>query len=379
MSNNELFSEFPAISKAEWLKQISKDLKDKPLSDLEWVIDDALRVSPFVHAEDFETVPSPLWEDANHWEICERIQIEDAVAANVETLEALNGGAEGIQFDFAHSPDWATWSQLLSGIHLDYIGLHFSGKGVTQNPSTIISHLLRLATAQNIDSKILRGSLAYDPVQAGGIVVDWRYLVDLLAFTQESLPLFKVITIDFSSHENPAIALAETLNVANEYLRKLTERGISLEQAVGALQFSVPVGKSYFLEIAKIRAFKLLWVNFLNSWNAPLSYPTVAAHFRTEAYTDDLYTNMIRATTMAMSAVLGGANRLTVLPYDAGRAAKATYPAAFGRRIARNVQHLMKLESALDEVADPAAGSYYIETLSKTLAEKAWLLLADLK
>ncbi len=121
-----------------------------------------------------------------------------------------------------------------------------------------------------------------------------------------------------------------------------------------------------------MRAFKLLWLHILKVWNAPLTLPATAVHFNIDAYTDDLYTNMIRATTMAMSAVLGGADRLTVLPYDAGREASAQYPPAFGRRIARNVQHLLQLESGLGDIPDPAAGSYYIETLTRQLAEAAW-------
>ena len=98
----------------------------------------------------------------------------------------------------------------------------------------------------------------------------------------------------------------------------------------------------------------------------------VSARFRADVYTDDLHTNMIAATTMAMSAVLGGADRLTVLPFDTGREEQSPYPQAFSRRIARNVQQLLKLESGLAEVADPAAGSYYIEQLTRQLAEKAW-------
>jgi len=158
----------------------------------------------------------------------------------------------------------------------------------------------------------------------------------------------------------------------NLYLEKLTERGLSPAEAANTLQFSIALGKSYFLEIARIRAFKLLWLNVLKAWGAPLDYPAVEAHFQPEAYSDELHTNMIRATTMAMSAVLGGADRLTVLPYDAGREAQATYSQSFSRRIARNVQHLLKMESFFHEIPDAAAGSYYIEKLTQQLAEKAW-------
>jgi methylmalonyl-CoA mutase len=138
------------------------------------------------------------------------------------------------------------------------------------------------------------------------------------------------------------------------------------------MQFSVSVGTNYFLEIARLRAFRLLWLHVLKAWNAPATYPTMEAAFHPEAYTDALYNNMVRATTMAMSAVLGGVQRLTVRPYDAGREHLATYPPAFGRRIARNVQHLLKMESGFETLRDPAAGSYYIEKLTRQLAGEAW-------
>jgi methylmalonyl-CoA mutase len=163
-----------------------------------------------------------------------------------------------------------------------------------------------------------------------------------------------------------------SLRRANTYLSKLSERGIAPSEVAAALQFSDSVGKSYFYEIARLRAFKLLWFNVLNAWGIPLQSPCVAVQFQPEAYTDELYTNMVRGTTMAMSAVMGGAARLSVLPYDAGRETQSERSAAFSRRIARNVQHLLKMESSLHEIADPAAGSYYIERLTHQLAEQAW-------
>ncbi|MEZ4891464.1 MAG: methylmalonyl-CoA mutase family protein [Saprospiraceae bacterium] len=127
-----------------------------------------------------------------------------------------------------------------------------------------------------------------------------------------------------------------------------------------------------FFEIAKLRALRLLWFNLLKAWEIPLKAPVVHASINSESYSDNLYSNMISGTTAAMSAIMGGVDRLTVLPYDSGRESVATYPKAFSRRIARNVQHLLKLESNLHELNDPAAGSYYIEHLSAKIAEKAW-------
>ena len=405
MSNQDLFQAFPPVSKADWLRQITKDLKDKPLEDLNWHLPNGLVVSPFVHADDFESLPVALSDQPNTWEICEDLWVTDPIVANRQALDALEGGVEGLCFWLDRPLETAEFEQLFQGIHLDFIGLHFAGNAVSENPGMVLGLLENLLRQRGLSTTQLRGSLAYDPVPVSK-VVDWRYLADLLEYAREKFPQFTVIQVstpelrsggglvqyplerssgggliqyplELRSGEGsvqypPEQSSGVLLRNANIYLEKLSERGIPIKDIAAAMQFSVPLGKSYFLEIANLRALKLLWFNVLKAWDAPLVPPSIAVRYQPEAYSDDLYTNMIRATTMAMAAVQGGANRLTVMPYDAGREALASYPQAFGRRIARNVQHLLKMESGLDEVADPAAGSYYIETLTRQLAEKAW-------
>jgi methylmalonyl-CoA mutase len=362
----DLFSEFPPISKADWLRQIVKDLKDKPLEELNWS-SNGLVVSPFVHADDFGKAPESLSEQPNNWEICEDVRVGDPAVANRQALDALEGGAEGLCFWLDRPLETADFEQLLRNIHLDFIGLHFAGTAISENPGMILGLLENLAQQSGLSSTQLKGSLAYDPVPVSKIV-DWRYLADLLEYARERFPGFKIIKVGVVEETELSVMIRN----ANTYLQKLSERGIPIADIAQVMQFTVPLGKSYFVEIARLRALKLLWFNLLNAWKAPIQPPLISVSFQPEAYSDDLYTNMIRATTMAMSAVQGGAGRLTVLPYDAGRETQASYPQAFGRRIARNVQHLLKMESALDAVADPAAGSYYLETLTRQLAEKAW-------
>jgi methylmalonyl-CoA mutase len=369
MTNTDLFSEFSPVSKADWLQQIAKDLKGKPLEDLQWQAPDGQIISPWVHADDFDTPLAPISNHADTWEICEDVHVNDLTIANRSAMEALEGGAEGLCFWLEHPLELADLEQLLQGIHLDFIGLHFAGKAVSDNPGIILGFLDRIAQKRGLNSTQLRGSLAYDPVPVSK-TVDWRYLAELVEYAREKFPLFKVIQV--SSSENSSGQTATLLYNAHVYLQKLSERGISAHTTANALQFSIEISKSYFFEIARLRALKLLWFNVLNAWGAAPKNPVVQTRFLPETYSDDLYTNMIRGTTMAMAAVQGGTSQLIVKPYDAGREAKADYPQAFSRRIARNVQHLLKMESALDEVPDPAAGSYYIETLTQQIAGKAW-------
>jgi hypothetical protein len=189
-----LFSEFPPISKADWLRQIAKDLKDKPLDDLNWQLPDGMVVSPFVHADDFASTPAPIANQAKTWEICEDVVVQDPVVANRQAMDALEGGAEGLCFWLDKSLEAPEFGQLLEGIHLDFIGLHFAGPAILENPGAVFVNLEKLAQQRGLSTTQLRGSLAYDPVPVSK-TVDWRYLAELLEYAREKFPQFKIIQV----------------------------------------------------------------------------------------------------------------------------------------------------------------------------------------
>lgn len=367
------FAEFPPICKEEWLARIARDLKGKPLDDLYWHLNEQITVDPFGHADDWPSPPVPF-PVAGAWEINEDVDEQEPVVANRQALEALHAGAGSLCFRLPARQFSGVLHELLNGIYLDHISLHFCGAGVQEGPAAVLAALK--GQAQGIPSHALRGSLFYDPGADTGRLRDWRYLADLLQYAQADFPGFRCVTVDgraeFGGPATAADELAGLLNRSKVYFEQLTARGVSPGQLAGQMQFSMYIGKSYFVEIAKLRAFKILWANFLKAWGAEPVYPVQDVRFFPGDYTGDLYANMIRATTMAMSAVLGGANRLTVLPYDAGREAEAVYPRPFACRVARNVQHLLQLESGFAELTDPAAGSYYLEKLTAQLALSAW-------
>ncbi|MBL7798641.1 MAG: hypothetical protein JNJ90_19245 [Saprospiraceae bacterium] len=371
---DDFFAEFLPVSKEQWLERIAKDLKGKPLEDLYWHLGTGLTVDPFGHADDQPAPLSPLSATPHKWEINEDMDAGSPAEANRQALEALAFGAESVHFHLVESNISDQMETLLSRIYLDYISLHFSGPGVTNGPAAVLAVLAGIAGEQNVPLQHLRGTLGYNPMT--GQLTDWRYLSDLLQFAQETLPGFRCISVDgtsaFNGPESAADELAALLRRGAQYLSQGAAHGLDPDDLAVRMQFNLHIGTSYFVEIAKLRAFKLLWLNVLNAWKVEPAYPALDVRFAPGVYTDDLYTNMIRATTMAMSAALGGADRITVLPYDAGREAQAQYPRAFGRRIARNVQHLLKLESGFEQMSDPAAGSFYIEKLTAQLAEKAW-------
>lgn len=362
-------AEFPFVSKADWLAQIQKDLKGGQPEGLNWVLNERITISPLLAASDFPELPAPL-STGSGWEISENVDAADPVLANAQALEALRAGAEGLNFYLHTAPDQQFMSLLLKDVYIDFIGLHFSGPGMVANPGAILALLAGLAEERGIPVAQLKGSLAYNPIVQTERP-DWRYLKELIELGNEQFPGFRLLSLSATA-DSPDTELAGLLSLANQYLERLTQHGLSPAAAAATMVCTVEVGPLYFVEIAKLRALKVLWLNLLKGWEAQGGYPFISATFASSAYADALYTNMIRATTMAMSSVLGGANQLTVKPYDEGRESLAQHAQSFGRRIARNVQHLLKMESGLDQVVDPAAGSYYIGNLTNEIAGKAW-------
>ena len=380
MSNQNLFSEFAPVSKADWLARIEKDLKGRPLSELTWELH-SLSIDPFVHADDFAELPESLANKmSNNWEIGEDIEIinNDFKAANKQTLTALMGGANAITFIFDNYPSENQLITLIENIELEFISIHFTEKTNTANPLDFLKTLHLTVINKGKNAQILRGSVAFNPFSEKLKSVDEG--IELIEWTNQNLPQFKVISIDtmqfFKGSENVVEELTQALLNANNCINMLKNNGLNIENINHFIKFNFNIGISYFIEIAKLRAFKLLWANVLNAHGINASThsdlknlaPTIHAYISSETQVEDVHTNKIRATTQAMSAVLGGVDMLTIAPSDALNAESSD----FSRRIARNVQHLLQMESYLDKVADPAAGSFYIEKLTNQIAEAVW-------
>jgi methylmalonyl-CoA mutase len=363
---DQYFAGFPEVGKEEWLDKIRKDLKGKPIEELYKASPSGLPAIPFSHPDDAPPV-LPLIAGTQSWQLCEQLATASAASANAQALEALQFGAEGLEWILPDAWNPEGLPLLLEGIYLDYIGLHFAGKAAEASPALILKPLAEWITKKGVDRTNVSGSIAFDPTGSGQ-QVDWRFCRELMDFTREALPGFILFTLkeNRAAFDSPEGSLADLMARANLYLEKLGP------EAAPYIQFELHIGTDYFGEIARIRALRLLWLNVLQAWGQALLPARIVVHFQADAYTDDLFSNMIRATTMAMAAVLGGADRLTVLPYDSGRESSAPYPANFARRIARNVQHLLKMEGMLDELRDPAAGSYFIEQSTGQLAAAAW-------
>lgn len=369
--NQDLFMDFPATSKAEWLAKITKDLKGREISELTWQLPD-LVVPPFAHADDLDTLPAPLSAEANAWTIGEDINVvgTDWAAANTLALEGLMGGVAAPRFIADAYPNAAELAVLLKDIELDYIELHFKERSGQTSPLDFLKNIYDFAQKQGKNTAILRGVVYFDPTAAALSPTDLKALSD---WTEHHLPAFIYTVVAGEAHfegsERVVAELTATVEKAQQQLVLWQEAGVSLATIAPKTSLNMAVGVSYFIEIAKLRALKLLWGNVLTSFGHGPILPRVHAFVGVETQVEDPHTNKIRQTTQAMSAVVAGVTALFVAPSDALHNAQGSRQS---RRIARNVQHLLQMESYLDKVADVAAGSYYLETLTEKISETVW-------
>ncbi len=242
---------------------------------------------------------------------------------------------------------------------------------------------IALLKKQGIDGGLLRGCVGSDPifglVKNGRISVSLEQVYDELAVqarnVEERAPALRSLPVfEDPWHEggaDSALSLGLTLATAVFTLRALEKRGIEPTATAARLQFFVSIGSDFFMEIAKLRALRMLWSDILTACDCPTEAGRVPIHARTSRRTQsvlDPHVNMLRATTQAMSAVFGGADSLHVSSFNESFRG----PDEFSRRIARNVQLILAQECRFDQVADPAGGSWYVETLTRDLARAAW-------
>lgn len=343
---------------ADWLQQLEKDLKGKPWTDLQWHIGDDIVVDPFYHPDQYFPQRLPLTNEQNQWEIGESILVTELKTTNQEILAALEGGAEALELELQQTLQAEDWAILLEGVQLEYISLHLFLAYPENDPFVFVQNLQAYIEGLGLSATTLRGSIDFgNPAFASAL--------------PQHLPGFKLAVINGLQYHQGQAASAQELASLLRVGEKLLAENEAIETLAQSILFKVAVGKSYFVEIAKLRALRILWCNVLKAYGVQNPGLSIAVHFAPDSQDENVNTNMIRAATQAMSAIIGGAQQVYVLPSNVGADEE---PTPFARRIARNVQHLLRLESHLDKVQDPAAGSFYIEKLTEELAKKAWAI-----
>ena len=357
-----LFQNFPTRSKADWIARATKDLKGKPLQDLHYTSADGLNIAPFYTAEDTANHnTSPLFTHKS-WTITHP-ETADAVnlpAQNKRILEALNTGATGLFLEIKNADEL---EKLLVGVSVSDIGLQILLSGNENNETEKVATFL-----ENKAAKIETTFLLKNPFRKllNGEAPD----VDETTFQQfsETKNPFKALLIDVSTFleagATPGYQLANALTMLSDCLAKQNQ-----SEAKSKVVFHFAIGPDFFFEIAKLRALRLLIPLLEKAYNTKLELSLHCSSALRYLAIPDVANNILRSSTEAMAAVLGGCNSLFLHPYTAPLQQENTDEAA---RLSRNIQLILQHESHFDACGDVAAGSYYVETITRHLADAAW-------
>lgn len=390
-----LFEEFPPISREEWEQKIKKDLHGADYkTKLNWETGEGIDALPFYRSDDFDVPPSSVPIPNKDWEIRQPIAEQDVAKANNIARRSLKNGADALEFKFdirrtegniggglrgVAIQDQEAFDTLLDGINIKETPLHFAS-GL--NSPILPAMLHNLCEEQNLDSTCISGSLLYDPyafiITNGFLPKNETDLIDetrqLTQFCRRRMPQMKCLAINAGVYHNAGATIVQEVGCAlaagSDYLAALSETGLDTDIIASAIHFNFAIGSGYFLEIAKFRTLRKLWRTILDEYNVnedQTAYIHGSTSERNKS-TIDPYINMLRSTSENMSAAVAGCDSISIHPFD------ETFrrPTNFSRRTARNSQLIAKEEAPLNQVADPAAGSYYIETLTDKIAEAGW-------
>jgi methylmalonyl-CoA mutase len=364
---NSLFSEFDPISSKQWKQKIQFELKGEDYNDtLIWNSPENIKVKPFYNQDDLQE-NLPLNPNANGFKICQNIFVFDLEKSIERALESIERGADNIIFTIENETIDVT--KLLEKLPLETCEIYFNLSFISVN------YILKIETiAKSRNAKIY---FNLDPI--GQLAKDGNWFnteekdnFETLNLISKQVSNCSILNINSSLYQNAGAnmvqELAYSLAHANEYLNRIS----TINQPI---VFKISVGTNYFFEIAKLRAYRILFNCIAKEYNPNLECHLVVTPTKRNKTIYDYNVNMLRTTTECMSAIIGGADAIANLPYD------SLYHKdnEFGDRIARNQLLILKNESYFEKVNNPADGTYYIESLTHQLAEKALILFKDIE
>ena len=399
--SEKLFTEFPPVPTEKWEEVITADLKGADYErKLVWKTGEGFNVRPYYRAENLEGIkflgsqagefPYVRGTHAhNRWRVHQTVSVVCPKEANAEALKILNAGVDSLGFCIA-SADFsaADLDTLLKDICIEAVEITFCGEKTAHVAELVLAKVEK----EGIAKEDVRIAFCIDPLVKGlsskgdfcspnGEKCIAR-IVELIHKTKEYKHV-RIVTVAGQTFGNSGSTIVEelafTLSAGHDYLVRLMDAGLDVDQAARKLRFSFSVSSNYFMEIAKFRAARMLWANIVKGYG-PAKNCACKMHIHAEtsrwnqtAY--DPYVNMLRGTTEAMSATIAGVHSLEVTPFDTS----FENPTEFSKRIARNVELLLKNESHFDQVVDPAGGSYYVENLTQSIAAEAWKLFLEIE
>ena len=392
-SKEKLFSDFVAPTRQEWRDKIEVDLKGADYQKkMVWRTNEGFSMEPFYRKEDVDklaTVNALPGEfpyvrgnraASNEWHVRQDIKCECPKEANQKALDILNKGVDSLGFIIPGKEVSAEYiDTLLQGIYAECVELNF--RTCQRHSLELAKILVAWFKKQGVDPKKVEGSISFDPI--GKMIQKGKDTSDVLAQAKELVetladyPLFRAVSVNAYELTDAGAYSYQDLGYAlawgNEYMQELTEAGISPELAAQNIKFNLGINGVYFMEIAKLRAARLLWAQIVSQYTNDKEAAKMHVCAITTTYNQtlfDSYVNMLRSQTETMSAALGGVESIVVRPFDMPYEA----PTEFAERIARNQQLLLKDECHFDRMVDVAGGSYFLEELTTALAGQAWKL-----
>ncbi len=352
---NDILAEFPVLETSAWIKQIEKELKGTELNALNWEVEPGIVLAPFYSQQADTWSQNSAIPVKQSWAFREQVLVNDNPAsAQAQVKAALNQGAESLELSFEHSFD--SLSSVLEGVFPEMVELSFCGTALDKQPKGFLEHLYQWLQAQGKNTEAY-GSIMFHS--------DYDKLVDCILYARQHLPKFKLVVIDVRSmndrHGSEQLSFA--LRNLNELVLALEQRGLKPADIAQQTEFKFAIGDNFYAEIAKLRAWRHLSKLYFNAWQTDADSQPYLAVYTSNTFGADAHKNMVAAAVQALAGTIGTADSLTVQP-GANE--------VFESRIARNVHHLLRFESHLDQLRDAAAGSYYLEQLTDALAKKAW-------
>ncbi|RZJ69535.1 methylmalonyl-CoA mutase subunit beta [Flavobacterium sp.] len=362
-TSNPLFGAFGGISSKQWKQQIQYELKGADFNEtLVWESPEGIKVRPFYHRDDAQISHSAFAE--NPFLVCQEIFVFDVEKSARRANDSVNRGAESLRF--AISDEKIDVAKLISGLTFENLTLYFDLKFLSID---FVRHLDKA-----LDGRNFTVFASIDPV--GHLVQDGNWFsktddYEFLKSLASEVKNLSVFSVDARIYQNAGANIVQQLAYAlchvTEYFNRFAIDKPTL--------FQVSVGPNYFFEIAKLRALRILFRTVADAFGSDSKVHILATPTKRNKTLYDYNVNMLRTTTECMSAILGSADAVCNLPYD------ALYHKSneFGERISRNQLLILKSESYFDKVANASDGAYYIENLTQQLANQTLILFKELE
>lgn len=393
-NKERLFDQFPQTSYQEWRAKVEADLKGADFNKkLVWRTNEGFDVQPVYRAEDIaslETTKSLPGQfpyvrgtrDNNDWLTRQNIIADSAAAANEIARDVLTKGVTSLGFKVADAADVAV---LLKDIDITKVEINL--QCCPRNSVAVAKALVQYIVAAGAADSF-RGSVEYNPLRR-----QFRHGVegiDNAAIVAEASELLNVVkpvaglrclSVDSAMLGNSGAYIYQEMGYAlawgAAWMTALTDAGFCACEVATRIKFDMCVSSNFFMEIAKFRAARMLWARIVEQYKpkcadaAKMNVCASTSRFNQTIY--DAHVNLLRSQTETFSAAVAGVDSIVTTPFDL----PYKTPDTFSERIARNQQFLLKEESHLDKVVDPAGGSYYVETLTVSIAKEAWKLFIN--